>query len=146
MKYYFVLLIMSQSIYLLGQNVNISPQESESFVKILLSNRYNQDAYEEKIIEALDATGMSIERYATIVRSGFNGEKEVITANEQITMEKIKFIKIQEESDRKKRLSTLCYVEKMAITRYEELYQRYQKDIEFQQALLPIIQSQIVEK
>lgn len=146
MKYYFVLLIMSQSIYLLGQNVNISPQESESFVKILLSNRYNQDAYEEKIIEALDATGMSIERYATIVRSGFNGEKEVITANEQITMEKIKFIKIQEESDRKKRLSTLCYVEKMDITRYEELYQRYQKDIEFQQALLPIIQSQIVEK
>jgi hypothetical protein len=146
MKYYFLFLVFCQTYLVFGQGSNISSNESERFVKILLANKTNQAAYETLIIDALNTTGMSLDRYAQIIRSGFSGEKVVVTANEQITLDKIKSIKNQEETDQYSRLLGLCSVEKMDIKRYQDLYQRYQKDVSFQQALLPIIQSKIAEK
>ena len=141
MKYYLLIFLLLGSLFLSGQVSDISIAEKTAFSKILLANKTKAINTDSMVIKALLDSGLSEERYAEILKSGFNGEKIALTDKDRISLSAI-----QQVSQDIKSQETSCQKEGISYNRYNQILKIYKGDISFQQSLLPFINQIITTK
>lgn len=146
MKYYLLIFLLLGSLFLSGQVSDISIAEKTAFSKILLANKTKAINTDSMVIKALLDSGMSEERYAEILKSGFNGEKIALTDKDRISLSAIQQVSQDIKSQETSILTALCQKEGISYNRYNQILKIYKGDISFQQSLLPFINQIITTK
>ncbi|MBK8624162.1 MAG: hypothetical protein IPN86_00885 [Saprospiraceae bacterium] len=146
MKYLFITWILMVSSIILAQINDPIDDESKSFVKIMLTSKQYKQNIESLLIKTIEESGINIERYGEIIRSRYDGLKIVLTEKDSATLLKIKVIQKAFNTRKEETLNALCVKEKLNRERFDFLLDKYRKDITYQQALLPIISSEIANK
>lgn len=122
---------------------DIKDDEFKLFANTYFEIKSANDSTEVKMISAIEATGMTLERFNTIARSQQGGENANITADEQSKLESISgdFLALQVAQD--SLVNDIIIKNGLTLPRYQSLLIAVQQDQALQQKLIKLLEGKI---
>lgn len=135
MKYFVVLLLGLFTTIASGQ---LSDLSDEQIRKAITVHQFSEtdfklnDEFENKTKELLKNRKLSLERYGEILRAEINGHDITLSDSEKVTLEELRDLKTEYDSEKENRLSNTCIENGISLAIYKEVIRSFTSKLDIE--------------